>query len=254
MVRVSRPSLRSLWSEGISALGVSARIASPLAAEIIARAGFDYITLDAQHGEAGFDMLMQLATVVEAAGVTPLVRVPGSESWMIQRALDLGVRGVIVPAVEDADQCRVAVAACRYPPLGERSFGPLRADGARHGDDPLCIVQIETGAGVAQAESIVSVPGLDGVYIGPVDLGMSLGLERGAAPKHPMLLNAIADVERACAHHGVVAGRPASTIDEVGAAIQEGCLFVTVAIDTEYLQRGAGDQLAAIRDCYFPAR
>jgi 4-hydroxy-2-oxoheptanedioate aldolase len=229
---------------------VSARIGSSISAELLARAGFDYVTLDAQHGEVSFETLMEMIRAVEGGGSTPLVRVPAKDAWMIQRALDLGGHGVVVPGIDDAEQCRAAVAACRYPPLGERSYGPLRWRESIDSGEALCIVQIETAAGLSNTEAIVSVPGLDGVYIGPVDLGLSLGLGRLGTFEHPRIAAAIVDTVEACARHGVMAGRPALTIGEVGAALQEGCRFVTAALDTDYMRMGAGDHLSAIRQRY----
>ena len=179
---------------GGPAIGLWASIPSPLTAEAVALAGPDYVVADQQHGALEPTTLMAMLQAVAGAGSAPLVRVARNEPFAIGQALDLGAQGVIVPMVESGEEAARAVAACRYAPEGIRSFGALRA-GA--GERPLCLVMIETRAGLEQVAEIAATPGLDGIYIGPSDLALSLGLHPTIRLEHPQVLEALAVIHAA---------------------------------------------------------
>ena len=157
---------------------------SAFALELVCSTGPDYVVVDCQHGLAG-DPLHHLLQAADAMRVPTLVRLPVKDFGAVQRALDAGASGVIVPMVNDEDDARAAVLAAKYPALGERSFGPVRArlrlpvalEAANR--RTLCLVQIETGEALANLSSILDVDGIDGVYVGPADLAISLGHEPG---------------------------------------------------------------------------
>jgi 4-hydroxy-2-oxoheptanedioate aldolase len=196
-------SLREKLGSGMPAIGLWASIPSPLTAEAAALAGPDYVVADQQHGALEPTTLMAMLQAIEGAGSAPLVRVARNEPFAIGQALDLGAQGVIVPMVEGGEEAARAVAACRYAPEGIRSFGALRA-GA--GERPLCLVMIETRAGLERAAEIAATPGLDGIYVGPSDLALSLGLQPTLRLEHPPVLEALAVVHAACADAGILAG------------------------------------------------
>jgi 4-hydroxy-2-oxoheptanedioate aldolase len=184
----------------------------PIVAEMASRAGFDFVCVDLQHGFADFDRLAAMVQGVAAGAATPVVRVPDNQAWMIGRALDAGAMGVIVPLVNTPADARRAADACRYPPAGSRSIGPIAAsvrspsyvaDAAR---DVLCIVMIETVEAVEHADDIVATPGVDMVYVGPSDLSLSMGLHPGRATDDPAFEAALAGVVDACRRHGVIPG------------------------------------------------
>jgi 4-hydroxy-2-oxoheptanedioate aldolase len=183
-----RNELRKLWSRGEAAIGIWTTSGSSLLAEAIAPAGPDYVVIDAQHGFMGPDAIRMCLLALARTSPTPLVRVPTSEPGFIGQMLDAGAHGVIVPMVETPDDARRAVAACRMPPAGQRSFGPIRAaqsfdrDPATLSNEVLCIVMIETAQGVDHVDDIVAVAGVDGVCIGPADLAISYGLSPGLSP------------------------------------------------------------------------
>jgi 4-hydroxy-2-oxoheptanedioate aldolase len=220
---------------------------SPLLAERLAGVGYDYVVLDAQHGELdGRAQTAALIAVDAAAGASCLVRVEANSATPIGRALDSGAAGVIVPLVDSADDAAAAVAATRYPPAGTRSFGPLRSD-LRIGPAPaeanatvLVLAMIETAAGLAAVEEIAATPGLDGVYIGPSDLSLGVG---AAYPGDPAVADdlaaAVARVLTACDAHGIIAGIHTPSGEVAAQRLAEGFTLVTVAHDVGHLVAAA---------------
>jgi len=188
-------------------------IPSGFTAQLMAYAGFDWLCIDMQHGMAGYTELRSMVQAVRPTGVPVLVRVSANTGSEIMRALDVGADGVIVPMVAAAVEAEAAVAACRYPPQGIRSWGP---SGASVGRDPfttgqanrdvVCMVMIETSTGLANVDEIAAVAGLDGIYVGPNDLALSLGLPPMLIDHGPVLTGAITQIADACRRHGVVAG------------------------------------------------
>jgi 4-hydroxy-2-oxoheptanedioate aldolase len=193
--------LRAKLRERPPAIGLWASIPSSLTAEAAALAGPDYVVIDQQHGAVDAATMTAMLQAISGAGVPALVRVARNEAWTIGNVLDLGAAGVIVPMVEDGEQASRAVAACRYAPDGVRSFGALRASA-----QPLCLVMIETRAGVERADEIAATPGLDGIYVGPSDLALTLGLQPTLKLEHPPVLEALETVRAACERAGAIAG------------------------------------------------
>jgi 4-hydroxy-2-oxoheptanedioate aldolase len=233
-------SLRDTLESGGPAIGLWASIPSALTAEAAALAGPDYVVVDQQHGAVEPTTLMAMLQAIAGAGSAPLVRVARNEPFAIGQALDLGAVGVIVPMVESGAEAAAAVAACRYAPEGIRSFGALRA-GA--GERPLCLVMIETRAGLERAQEIAATPGLDGIYTGPSDLALSLGLQPTIRLEHPPVLEALEVIHAACADAGIVAGVHCLAAEDVPAQ-SERFAMVTAGGDALHLQ---GALAAAMR-------
>jgi 4-hydroxy-2-oxoheptanedioate aldolase len=236
-------SLREKLEAGGPAIGLWASIPSALTAEAAALAGPDYVVADQQHGALDPATLMAMLTAIAGAGVPPLVRVARNEPFAIGQALDLGAHGVIVPMVESAEEAARAVSACRYAPGGTRSFGALRA-GA--GERPLCLVMIETRAGLENAAAIAATPGLDGIYVGPSDLALSLGLQPTIRLEHPPVLEALAVVHANCADAGVIAGVHCLAAEDVPAQAERFAM-VTAGGDTLLLQAATAAALRIAR-------
>ena len=175
-------------------VGYWIQLDSPASTERLARLGYDYVSLDAQHGLFGYAGMLAALTAIDAGGRSVgLVRVAANDATPIGRALDAGAAGVIVPLVNTAEDAAAAVAASRYPPTGIRSYGPTRA-GMRIGPTPaeadaavVVLVMIETAEGLVNVEEIAATPGLDGLYIGPSDLNLAVG---GAGPADPAVAEA----------------------------------------------------------------
>ena len=234
--------LRERLTSGEPAIGLWASIPSPLTAEAAALAGPDYVVVDQQHGAVAPDVLLGMLQAIAAGGVPSLVRVARNEPFTIGHALDLGAAGVIVPMVEDGEQAARAVAACGYAPEGVRSFGALRSGGG----EPLCLVMIETRAGLERAEEIAATPGLDGIYVGPSDLSLSLGLQPTIRLKHPPVLVAIERVREACGRHGIVAGLHCLAAEDVPERAGSFAM-VTAGGDMLHLQGALAAALRAAR-------
>jgi 4-hydroxy-2-oxoheptanedioate aldolase len=236
-------SLREKLEAGGPAIGLWASIPSALTAEAAALAGPDYVVADQQHGALDPATLMAMLAAIAGAGVPPLVRVARNEPFAIGQALDLGAHGVIVPMVESSEEALRAVSACRYAPVGTRSFGALRANRLPPTQQPLCLVMIETRNGLENAAAIAATPGLDGIYVGPSDLALSLGLQPTIRLEHPPVLEALAVVHAACADAGVIAGVHCLAAEDVPAQAERFAM-VTAGGDTLLLQ---GALVAALR-------
>jgi 4-hydroxy-2-oxoheptanedioate aldolase len=248
-----RDRLDQCWTENRPAFGLWGSIPSALTAEFAAAAGCDYVVVDLQHGGADEERMVAMFSAIEARGAVPLARVLYNEPWMVNRVLDLGAAGVIVPLVGSAADAGRAVSGCRYPPHGVRSYGPLRATLTVGSADPqrlaagaLCFVMIETREGLDDVEAIAATPGLDGIYIGPSDL--SLGLGRTPGHGGEALEAAITRIAAACRASGIVAGMHCTGGgEEARARAQAGFRLVTVGVDASLFRARVADELAAAR-------
>jgi 4-hydroxy-2-oxoheptanedioate aldolase len=251
--------LKALWGTGAAAIGGWCTIPSSVSAEFLAAEGFDYIGIDCQHGLAGPETLIPMLQGISRYNVPAVVRVPvGSGGW-IERALDCGAEAVIVPMVNSAAEAAAAVAHCRYPPVGDRSYGPIRSElvvpaaPAKANDIVACIVMIETATAVEAVEEICATPGVDGVYIGPVDLAISLGQPPRLAPVPGPHADAMERVRAACGANGIVAGVHAATGEQAREYVEAGYQMVTVSSDLAMMRSYARTQLRNARPSDSPA-
>jgi 4-hydroxy-2-oxoheptanedioate aldolase len=209
-------------------------------ASAMAAGGLDYVSVDLQHGAATEHDLPAITAAIRLAGSTPLARVRHASQADIGRALDFGCEGVIVPQVETAEQAAMVAGACRFPPDGYRSAGvpsPL----AR----PLCIVMIESAQAMNELPDILTLPDVDGIYVGPRDLSLSLGCQ--LHPEDPVLRPAFERIWAACAEAGKPVGVHASDGTTARIYRDNGCRLVTVIADIAALTRGAVAELGAAR-------
>jgi 4-hydroxy-2-oxoheptanedioate aldolase len=215
-------------------------ISSALSVRLLAAAGLDYVVIDLQHGEATEADLPGLTSVVRLAGATPVARVRHAHTADIGRALDLGCAGVIVPNVDSAAQARQVVGAVRYPPAGYRSVGGVLATG-----EPFCLVMAESADAVADLDATLAVDGVDGLYVGPGDLSLSLGC--APDPDDPVLDRALRRIWVACA----AAGKPVGVHASDGATARRyrdaGCTLITTAVDATAITRDTAAQLGLAR-------
>lgn len=248
---VSANRLRQRLAAGDRALGGWCTLPTLLGAELLAAAGFDYVCVDRQHGLADDAAMVAMLAAAAAAGATPVVRVAANDPAAIGRALDTGAEAVIVPMVNSRGDAERAVAACRYGPDGVRSFGPVRStrflDAAPPADadrEVMCVVMIETADAVARANEICTTPGVDGVYVGPADLAVSMGLVPG--PDQPRRHGAAVEaVLTACRSAGVVPGIHTTSGAEARRCVDLGFRMVSVSTDATFLAEGAAAHLRA---------
>jgi 4-hydroxy-2-oxoheptanedioate aldolase len=199
--------------------------------------------------------MVSMVRTIQFAGAAPVVRVPQNEPWMIMRALDAGALGVIVPLVNDAAEAARAVAACRFPPQGARSYGPIRASEvigskapADLGDEVVCIVQIETREGLENAQEIATTPGLDGVYIGPADLALGLGLELDSAGEQREHVEALKRIREACQKNGIAVGVHGTSGKSAREYARQGYSMVNVGVDYQLLTDAVRREVGEARD------
>jgi 4-hydroxy-2-oxoheptanedioate aldolase len=227
---VSREPLYGAWSV----------IPSPLSVRLLAAAGADYVVIDLQHGAAVEADLPAMTSAIRLAGAAPVARVRHAHTADIGRALDLGCEGVIVPNVDSAAQARQVAAAVRYPPVGHRSVGGVLAAA-----EPFCLVMAESTAAVADLDATLAVDGVDGLYVGPGDLSLSLGCE--PSPDDPVLNGVLQRVWAACAAAGKPVGVHATDGTTARRYREAGCTLITTATDAVSITRDTAAQLSRAR-------
>lgn len=204
-------SFKTRLAEGEPGIGCWLHLFSPIAAEIVSQAGYDCVMIDLEHGPGTLMDALALMQAVQGQDCAPLLRVPANDPAEIKRALDIGIAGIMIPAVDTAQEAEAVVSACRYPPKGQRGLAPIIVRAADYGarwqdyvaeaDDEIMIMcQIETGRAVENAAEIAAVPGVDLLFVGPFDLSGDLGYL--GQPDHPAVLERIKTVERAAKSAG----------------------------------------------------
>jgi 4-hydroxy-2-oxoheptanedioate aldolase len=244
--------LRERWAAGHRTLGAWLAIPSVIVAESTAASGFDYVCADLQHGALDYADSVGLFQAVLVAGSTPIARVPWNEPGVIGKVLDAGAEAVIVPMVNSAEQAAAAVRAMRYPPLGARSYGPTvvgarSRDYAATANDVVAVIpMIETVEALGNLDDILSVPGVDAVYVGPADLSLSLGLPPGNNDDAASFGEALGAVVAGCRRHGIVPGIHASGA-LTARRLEQGFVMVTVTSDAVALRLGLSAEIARAR-------
>ena len=244
--------LKKKIAEGVRAVGGWVAIADPYAVETYAAQGWDSVTLDMQHGGSNINDAVPLMTAIQSnSDATPLVRVPWNDPGQIMRALDAGAMGIICPMINTKAEAEALVRSCRYPPMGERSFGPYRASqyGADYwqkaNEEILLFAMVETRQAVSNLEEILSVKGINGVYVGPSDLSLSMGKPPTLDPTDKEVLTAIDIIVKTTRKWGHIAGvhtdGPATALKRFGAGFQ----MCTILNDVRMLANAVA---AAIRE------
>lgn len=241
MPRREQFDLRRRLMEGQRCHGLWSLLPGCATAEILGRTGADFVVLDLQHGAMAESDLPGLTAAITAAGSVPLVRTRSPHFADIGRPLDLGAQGVFVPNVRDAEHVREVVAASRYAPAGARSIGRL-SGGV---DEPLVFVVLETATALDDLDALLHVEGLDGVYVGPGDLSLSLQL--AGADRRADLRTALSTVIARAVTAGVPVGVHAYNGADAASYAEEGATIVTAAVDTAVLSDVMQKQLAIAR-------
>ena len=245
-------SVKARWRAGAVAYDGWLSIPSSLTAELMANEDFDYVCIDMQHGAIDYQVALTMLQAISTTATMPFVRVPWNDPGIIMKMLDAGAMGVIIPMVNSVEEARAAVAACRYHPAGNRSFGPLRAtmyagaDYFAHANDEVaCIPMIETEQAVESLDDILAVDGIDAVYVGPADLSITLG-QPPAMVNEGRFEEARLRIAAACKQRGVVAGIHASAAlaaKHTAAGLQ----LVTISSDQGGIRAGARSDLETAR-------
>ena len=247
--------IKTLWGSGKAVVNGWLTIPSGFSAEVMAQCGFDSITVDMQHGVQDYQSMVHCFQAMQAHPVTPMVRIPWNEPGIIGKVLDAGAYGVICPMINTAEEAKNLVVACKYPPRGNRSNGPIRV--GMYGeagsyqqtanDETLCFPMLETRAAIENMESILDVEGIAGVYVGPSDLGFSYGYVPRLDRDEPEILRIYEKLVRECDRRGLHAGIHCSGAARAVKAIEIGFRLVTLASDSSLLATFARMQVAQTR-------
>ena len=237
-------------ADGRPSCGLWGASPSQSSAEALGRGGLDWVLLDMQHGAVCPADLLPLIQAVELGGGNVVVRVMENNPGLIMRALDLGAVGVVVPMVSTPAQARAAAEATRYPPLGTRSFGPVRRyyETAAGKTAPTLLVMIETAEALDAVDDIAATPGVDGLFVGPVDLGLALGRGLAASSRGDAVDHEIDLVVAAADRHGIIAGVAGLGADHAESLLARGARLVTVGSDLGYLVAGLTRDAQRVRE------
>ena len=227
-----------LWNNNEACLNGWLSIPNSFIAEAMSKMGWDSITIDLQHGQNDYFSSISMLQAISASEVVPFARVPWNEPGIIMRMLDLGVMGIIAPMINSKKECEDFVSYCNYPPIGQRSFGPMRAqlvygkDYYEHANsEVISLAMIETKEAVENIDSILSVPNLTGIYIGPGDMNSSYGLKPCFDVKDNPTYANIKMIVKKAKEKGKIAGIHNGTTSYAKEMMNIGYKFVTVSSD-----------------------
>jgi 2-keto-3-deoxy-L-rhamnonate aldolase RhmA len=242
--------------EGKHQLGCGfAQLRSPEVVRILAAAGFQWTFLDTEHGGFDLETIQDLCRIALLVGLSPVVRVADMQYSLVARSLDCGAEGIVFPRVESADVLERAVSWCRFPPLGIRGFGLSTMHAGYEAvtipqllehvnENVLVVLQIETALAVERRDELLSVPGIDAVMVGPVDLSISLGVPGDFF--HPKMVEAMEAIRDACIRHGVAPGTQTRTLQLAKFWRDRGMLFLGCSSETGMLQERATEITKAL--------
>ena len=241
--------VRKKLKEGKPQIGTWLSLASPVAARFMARVGFDWITLDMEHSPADWETAAQIFGSIADAGGVPLVRVPSNSHENVKRALDSGAYGIIFPMVNSVEEAERAVAACKYPPFGNRSVGGalhtlnFDTDSAtyfeRANEEILVIIQTEHIDAVKRCEQIYRVPGIDGIFVGPNDLLSSMGKTPAMDSNDPEFIAALKRVRETAVACNLAPGIHVANPEAALRRVSEGWKFIAVSSELGFMQERA---------------
>ncbi len=246
--------LRALWQADEAAVNGWLTVPSSFSAEVMAQQGWDTLTIDLQHGLIDYQAMVTMLQAISTTPTVPIVRVPWLEPGILMKALDAGAYGVICPMVNTREDAQRLVAYTHYAPQGTRSYGPTRAaiyggaDYASKANATIVVfAMIETREALDNLDAILSVEGLDAIYIGPSDLSLALGCSPQFDDVDPPVAQAIDHIVARARAHGVVAGIHNGRPDVAKARIAKGFRFVTVGTDSRILAVGSQQLLREMR-------
>ncbi|GLS88620.1 2,4-dihydroxyhept-2-ene-1,7-dioic acid aldolase [Cypionkella aquatica] len=247
------PQIRQVFANGAKAVNGWCAIPSPVTAEIMGRQGFDLMTVDLQHGLIDYQTALTMLQVLQGLAAPVMARVPWNEPGIIAKVLDAGFAGLICPMVNTVEDAQRLVQATRYAPMGSRSFGPTRANmvfgpgyAKSANTEVMVFAMIETREALGNLDAILSVAGIDGVYVGPSDLGLSLGYEPTLDPTAAEVLDAIATIANRTKAAGRLAGIHTGSPEMIRRAFVQGYDFASLLTDARLFTSAVAGQLALV--------
>ena len=242
--------LRALWHQDACAVNGWLTLPATFSAEVMAHEAWDSLTVDLQHGLIDYQVAVGMLQAISTTPTVPLVRVPWLDPAIIMKVLDAGAYGVICPMINSAAEAAEFVAACRYPPAGTRSCGPIRASiyagpdyVANANRTIVAMAMIETRSGLDNLDEILSVPGLDAIYVGPADLSLAFGCEPRPDPTDAAVVKAIEEIAVRARKKKVVPGIHTGSPAGAQRMIERGFRFVTIASDVRLMVAKASEVL-----------
>jgi 4-hydroxy-2-oxoheptanedioate aldolase len=246
--------IRSIWKAGGAVVNGWLAIPSAFSAETMAHQGWDTLTVDLQHGVVDYQMAVNMFTAISTTQTVPMARVPWLEPGILMKVLDAGAYAVICPMVNTREDAQKLVAWTHYAPRGTRSFGPIRAllyggaDYPTHANDTIVVfAMIETKQALDNLDDILSVEGLDAIYIGPADLSVALGCTPTFDEVDKPVAEAIDHILARAKARGVVAAIHNGTPEAALKRIEKGFQFVTIASDARLMAAGAQQVISKMR-------
>ncbi|MCK5703069.1 MAG: hypothetical protein KAI29_18030 [Cyclobacteriaceae bacterium] len=253
--------IKEIWQRGEAVINGWCSIPNSFSAEIMAHQGFDSITIDMQHGLVDYQVAVTMLQAISTMSVMPLTRVPWNDPARLMKILDAGSYGVICPMINTREDAESLVRACKYPPDGFRSFGPIRAKyssgGAIHGggdyhnyanEETLVIPQIETREAIKNLDKILTTPGIGAIYIGPGDLAMALGKEPRKGQTDPEFIEARQEILKKAKHYGIPAGIHTNSVEVAVEMINQGFQLVSLQSDDRFLMSRAKQEVDGVRN------
>jgi 4-hydroxy-2-oxoheptanedioate aldolase len=242
--------MKQLWREGRCLTMGWLSVSHGFTAEVMARQGFDALVVDMQHGLTDMNDVWPMLQAISQTDTVPVVRVPWNDPAMIMKVLDLGAYAVLVPLINTAEDAAKAVAACRYPPVGMRSSGPVRAvhyggaDYIANANNEIVVMgMIETKEGLDNLDAICATPGLDAIYIGPSDLALALGMSPRPDNPDPVHMATCDRIKDAAHKHGLKACMHCASGTFAAGAVKRGYDLVMVTSDLASMVAGVRRQL-----------
>jgi 4-hydroxy-2-oxoheptanedioate aldolase len=246
--------IRTIWQSGGAVVNGWLAIPNVFSAETMAHQGWDSLTVDLQHGVVDYQAAVSMLTAISTTPTMPVVRVPWLEPGIVMKVLDAGAYGVICPMISTREDAQKLVSYTHYAPRGSRSYGPVRAllyggaDYPQHANDTIVtFAMIETRQALDNLDGILSVEGLDAIYIGPSDLSIALGCKPAFEDVEPPVAQAIQHILDRAKAHKIVAGIHNGTAEGALQRIGMGFQFVTVSSDARLLAAGAQEVMAKMR-------
>lgn len=247
--------IREIWAKGGAVINGWLAVPSTYSAEVMAHAGWDSLCVDLQHGNNDYQTAIAMFQAIATTDTVPICRVPWSEPGLVGKMLDGGAYGVIAPMVNNRAQAEAFVSYTRYPPRGQRSFGPIRGllyggpDYAEHANDTIvALAQVETRESIENLDEIVQVPDLDGLYIGPADLALSYGKKPVFDTEDREMWDLFMRVRDACRKAGKVACIHCGSAAYARRMADEGFQLMTVLSDARLMAAGAAAAVKAFRE------
>jgi 4-hydroxy-2-oxoheptanedioate aldolase len=254
-----RPNLaKRALKAGKPSVGTWLSLGSITASRFLARAGFQWLTVDIEHSLVDWETASHMFASIADAGCVPLARVPANRHDHIKRVLDNGAYGVVVPMVNTVEEAKYAVSACKYPPTGDRSvggsvhalnFNATATDYYDHADEEILVVlQCEHIMAVENADKIFAVPGIDAIFVGPNDLAASMKSKDGKPPSAQATKEALDHILKTCKKHNVAAGIHCWGADEVNAKAADGWQFMAISSELKFMLNGAAAEVKKLKE------